>query len=370
MKPRTPVLDRPAVQVAGAVARDDLDRWVKARKQLGRDDLDGLHDFRVALRRLRSTLRAFRAELKSRVPRRTRRRLRRLARAAGASRNLQVGREWLLAQLDTLKPSEQTAAQWLIARATARQADADKNLARRVAKDFPRLKRKLRRSLRGPEASPAGSQPSKRGSVALRDAVRRWTKELERGLQATRTAADWEDAHAARIWAKRIRYLLRSFKQELPRVRAAIQQLAALQDVLGSLQDARVLAGELRAAFVEAAGEQAQRACDLLMPWAPVVEPTAGPSPPADQAGLVALARRIGNEYEATFARFHREWLEEGAASLLFQLHQIGSGRRQLLRRARGGPGSRRTRRRPGVPVAVRPIRRMAAGKVATRAAK
>jgi len=148
------------------------------------------------------------------------------------------------------------------------------------------------------------------------------------------------------------------------------EQLAALQDVLGSLQDARVLAGELGAAFVEAAGEQAQRACDLLMPWAPVVEPTAGPSPPADQAGLVALAGRIGNEYEATFARFHREWLEEGAASLLFQLHQIGSGRRQLLRRARGGPGSRRTRRRPGVPVAVRPIRRMAAGKVATRAAK
>ena len=84
---------------------------------------------------------------------------------------------------------------------------------------------------------------------------------------------------------------------------------------------------------------------------------------------LVALAGRIGNEYEATFARFHSEWLEEGAASLLFQLHQIGSGRRQL-RRALGGPGSRRTRRRPGVPVAVRPIRRLAAGKVATRAAK
>jgi len=370
MKARNPVLGRPAVDVAGAVARDDLDRWVKARKRLGRDDSDGLHDFRVALRRLRSTLRAFRTELKSRVPRRTQRRLRRLARAAGASRNLQVGREWLLAQLDTLEPSEQTAAQWLIARATARQADADKNLARRVAKDFPRLKRKLRRSLRAPEPSSAGSRPSKEASVALRDALRRWTKELERRFQATRTVADWEDAHAARICAKRIRYLLRSFKREITGARTAIQQLAAVQDVLGSLQDGRVLAGDLRAAFVEAAGEQAQRACDSLLPWAPAVEPAAGPSPPADQAGLVALARRIGDEYETTFARFQHEWLEEGAAPLLFQLHQIGSGRRQLLRRARGGSGSRPTRGRLRVPVAVRPIRRIEADKVASRATK
>jgi CHAD domain-containing protein len=367
MKPRNPVLHRPAVDVAKVVARDDLERWVKARRRLGRNRPEGVHDFRVALRRLRSTLRAFRTELKAQVPRRTRRRLRRLARAAGTSRNLQVGREWLLAQLDALSPSEQPGAQWLIARVAARQDDADKRLAKRVARGFTRLKRTLRRSLDDRESSPDGSGPAKRARVVIRDALRRWTRELEHRLMATRTVADWEEAHAARISAKHIRYLLRSFKQEIAGAPAVIEELAALQDVLGSLQDGRVLAGELRAAFVEAAGERAQRTCDELLPWAPVAESAAELSPPTDEAGLIALARRIGDEYEATFVRFRHEWLEERAASLLFQLHEIGGGRKPHPRRALGGLRSWRAHHRPGVPVAIRPIRRRGAGKTTTR---
>lgn len=45
-KPRNPVLDRPAVDVAGAVARDDLDRWDKARTCAAYHRGD---DFRLAL---------------------------------------------------------------------------------------------------------------------------------------------------------------------------------------------------------------------------------------------------------------------------------------------------------------------------------
>jgi CHAD domain-containing protein len=367
MKPRDQILARLAADVAGAVARDDLARWAKARKRMDRDDPEGVHDFRVTLRRLRSSLRAFRTELKAQVSRRTRRRLRRLARAAGSSRNLQVGHEWVLAQLHTLSSSEQIGAQWLIARLTTRKQEADQKLARRVAKDFSRLKRKLRRSLHDRGSSPLASAPSKRARVVIRDAVRRWTKELQQRLQATRTVSDWEEAHAARIGAKRIRYLLRSFKQEIAGAPAAIEQLAALQNVLGTLQDGRVLAGELRTALVEAAGEQAQRACDALLPWAPLEDYTAEPSSPADHGGLITLARRIGDEYEATFARFRREWLEERAASLLFQLHQIGSARRPPLRRARGTLGSRPARHGPNVPAGVRPLQGSAAGKVVTQ---
>src|SRR6266540_3003350 len=114
MKDRKPLLDRPATKVALVVARDDLSRWSKARKRLGQADApDALHTFRVALRRLRSTLRAFGPQLKPLVPRRTRRRLRRLARATGRSRNLQVEREWVVAQIEALTPAERTGAQWL-----------------------------------------------------------------------------------------------------------------------------------------------------------------------------------------------------------------------------------------------------------------
>jgi CHAD domain-containing protein len=341
MKPHDPLLKRPAVDVAVALARDDLDRWVKARKRLKKEDPDGVHDFRVALRRLRSTLRAFRPELKALVPRRTRRRLRRLAKAAGTSRNLQVGREWLLSQLETLSPSEQTGAQWLVASVAAREQDAEKMLAGRITKDFPRLKRKLRGVFHheGPSADRSGH--SKSASVVFRDTLRQWTRELEGRLRAIRTVADWDDAHAARISIKRIRYLLKPFKKEIANAAAALEQLSALQDVLGSLQDARVLAGELRSALAESAAEVALRACDELLPWSSTGDSTPEPAPPADQAGLIALAQRIGADYETTFTRLRREWLEERAAVLLFLLHELGQGRK-----ARPWPARRAVRPR------------------------
>jgi hypothetical protein len=52
-------------------------------------------------------------------------------------------------------------------------------------------------------------------NVVVRDAVRQWTEELERRLRGIRTVADWDDAHAARISVKRIRYVLKPFKREL-----------------------------------------------------------------------------------------------------------------------------------------------------------
>jgi len=369
MKPHDLLLKRPAIDVAVALAGDDLNRWVKARKRLKEQDPDGVHDFRVALRRLRSTLRAFRPELKAAVPRRTLRRLRRLARAAGTSRNLQVGREWLISQLETLSPSEQTGAQWLVARVAAREQDAEKMLARRITKDFPRLKRKLRGAFHHEWPSPDRSGPSKSASVVFRDTLRQWTRELEGRLRAIRTVADWDDAHAARIGIKRIRNLLKPFKNEIANAAVALEQLSALQDVLGSLQDARVLAGELRSALAESAAEVAQRACDELLPWSSPDDSIPEPAPPADQAGLIALARRIGADYETTFMRLRREWLEERAAVLLFLLHELGHGRKSRPRHARRAVRPRLALHR-SAPEALRQVRRRPVPKGATRPAK
>ncbi len=339
MKDRKPLLDRPATKVALVLARDDLSRWSKARKRLGQADApDALHTFRVALRRLRSTLRAFGPQLKPLVPRRTRRRLRRLARATGRSRNLQVEREWVVAQIEALSPAEQTGAQWLDARLTARQQQADERLARRVAKDFARVRRKLRRCFKAAKSPTTGegSGSSMTAGVVLRDALRQWALELNHRLHAIRTTADWDDAHAARISVKRTRYLLKPFERELRAAGGTIEQLTAWQDVLGALQDARVLADELRAGLVEVAAERARNVCDELLPWSAAAQSTAKPSDAAAHAGLVALAGRLGAEYQATFARLREEWLEQRAAGLLFQLHQLtGDRTRRPTRRSR-----------------------------------
>jgi len=349
MKTRKRLLDRPATELALVLARKALDRWSEAHKRLGQADAPGaLHAFRVALRRLRSTLRAFRPQLEPLVPRRTRRRLRRLARATGRSRNLQVQREWVLAQLDALSPEARTGAQWLTARLTSSHQEADEQLASRVAKDFGRIRRKLRRCLKAAKSAPAGegSRSSTTAGVVVRDAVRRWTQELNQRLNAIRTAADWDDAHAARISVKRTRYLLKPFEEELRAAGDALEQLTALQDVLGALQDARVLADELRAGLVEIGAERARKLCDELLPWSAAAQATSRTSLAAGHPGLVALAHRLGAEYEATFDRLRGEWLEQRAPTLLFQLHQLAGDRTRRPRRRSRVLGRRPARQR------------------------
>src|SRR6478736_6161140 len=59
------------------------------------DDPDAVHDFRVAVRRLRSWLQLWGDELDVVVSRKQRRRIRELAHATGPARDLQVHLEWL-----------------------------------------------------------------------------------------------------------------------------------------------------------------------------------------------------------------------------------------------------------------------------------
>ena len=71
-------------------------------------DVEALHDFRVAIRRLRSLLRAYQDLTDAAIPRRLRRGLRALARATNASRDLEVKLAWLEAEKASLKPRERT----------------------------------------------------------------------------------------------------------------------------------------------------------------------------------------------------------------------------------------------------------------------
>src|SRR5580765_6278481 len=96
LSPPPDLLTRPADETARRLALRQLDEVVQARAALEQaDDPDALHDFRVALRRLRSCLRSYREQVKPSVGRRLRRRLRRMARTTGASRDLEVQLQWL-----------------------------------------------------------------------------------------------------------------------------------------------------------------------------------------------------------------------------------------------------------------------------------
>jgi len=86
-----------AARGARLIALDRLDRAGDEADRLSNNphSLDALHDLRVALRRVRSWLRAFRSDLEDSVASKDRHRLRDLVDASNRGRDADVQVEWL-----------------------------------------------------------------------------------------------------------------------------------------------------------------------------------------------------------------------------------------------------------------------------------
>src|SRR5687768_15888408 len=90
-RPRPHIVELPAAVGIRVLCLSLLDDAVAAHERLGvTDDSEALHDFRVALRRLRSTIRAYDSLLEDTVGGKLQKLLRHVARSTGASRDLEV----------------------------------------------------------------------------------------------------------------------------------------------------------------------------------------------------------------------------------------------------------------------------------------
>lgn len=323
------LLELPADECARLIALRLLDDVVAARLRLARpDDQEGLHDFRVALRRLRSALRAWRLPLGPSVSKRIRRRLREIARATGRSRDLEVHIAWVKSRTVGLRDYQRAGAQWLLGRLQARKERADRRLERRLARDFARTEAKLRTSLPGIRVTvvPALAVPAGGSGGAV---LGRLLGELGAGLASqlalVRSIGDQVEAHRARIAGKRLRYLLEAVAPRLEEAPGLIARLKELQDVLGGLHDAHVFAGDLARTLQVAALQQARRVSLELMAWAEPEAAARDPEPGEDdpRLGLVALAHRLREEAEASFARLRAEWLDGGGTALVSDVETL-----------------------------------------------
>ena len=109
------LLALPADRGIRMIALELLDDAATAADRLTREhDERALHDFRVALRRLRSWLRAFKRELKGSVHGKDRRLLRRVADATNFGRETDVQIAWLLQASKGRSRKRRRGAQWLI----------------------------------------------------------------------------------------------------------------------------------------------------------------------------------------------------------------------------------------------------------------
>ncbi len=317
------LLARSPEEGARLIALSYLDQATAARERLkDEDDAKALHDFRVALRRLRSCLRAYDDLLRDSVPRKLARRLKRLAGATGPGRDAEVQLEWLRGRSSHLGSQQRQGHAWMVARLHGRMRDAYGDLLQEVDRHFPDLGADLRRHLsvyRTKVFLGAGAPPSTLGTLGkvtariLRDQV----ADLEGHLAAVKQADDQEEAHRARISAKRVRYLLEPFAEELPEADPVIKRFKALQDLLGDLHDSHVLENELADAINADTAERTRRILEITLVESPDPARLRAERRRSREPGLLALARQNRDRRDRLFATLETEWLGGKADELL-----------------------------------------------------
>ena len=318
------ILDRPPAEGARIVAQALL---AEARERAGRLGSpvvdDALHDFRVSVRRLRSTLRAWRDVLGPAVRDKDLRRLRRAARATGDARDAEVLLAWIGQASRGLPAAHRPAADWLARRLAREACAADLAVA---GERFVAGTGSLARRLEGERAPSSGETFAR----AVADRIRRQASRVASRLSRVKSLDDAPDAHRARIEGKRLRYLLEPLRHAAGvDAEPAVEALKGLQDLLGELHDALAAFETLRAARKESAG-------------------------PELRPGLAALEKQAAARAAAAFARLRREVISRGEGALLEPAlavaaaletraerrlrpdHERGSGTR-----TRSAPGSR-----------------------------
>jgi CHAD domain-containing protein/CYTH domain-containing protein len=281
-------LDLPVERAVRVVALTLLREAATTRARLiDPGDLEALHDFRVAVRRLRSWLRAYRPFLGDSVRGKDRRRLRAVARATSLARDTEVHLQWLQAQEPAFDAEQRAGLVHLRQQLEMRKQDADEELRSEVGRDFSRVAESLATAL--PCYTVRGRVDAPPRITTMADAtahlVTAATRCLRDRLAQVRTVADQPIAHEARIEAKRLRYLLEPLESVVDSASDVIARLKELQDLIGDMHDATLFIDEL------------------------VTDAESTDPDDPTRPGLVALVTRLRARETLAFERLDEEWL-------------------------------------------------------------
>jgi CHAD domain-containing protein len=245
------------------------------------ENIEELHDMRVATRRMRAALRVFHDHLNWKEMAPFAKGLRRTGRALGAVRDLDVFHDKMQAYLDALPAERKAELDPLLATWQAQREDARQALV--VYLDSARyvhFKEQFGDFLQTPGA---GALPSlTQDGDLIPQRVRHVVPTIiQTRLASVRAHGEWVAApdtplgrfHRLRIASKELRYALEFFQEVLgPESKAVIDTMKALQDHLGNLQDAVVACNLLRDFLTWGTWGHAE---DAEQPWpaTPIVAP-------------------------------------------------------------------------------------------------
>ena len=305
------------------------------------EDAEGLHDFRVSIRRLRSSLSAWKELLRGVATKRDRRTLAGFQKRTGSSRDAEVALVWLESQRSELCPEHLPSLEWLVGclgnPAGAIRASREPLRAPVTGRtDGTRASRPHPGSVQGPRASrphPGGSAaptgthlefesqfaewadgfesrmahrvPSRGAGPPYAEALAERVDRIAHRLDARvgGLGGDRERGpHRVRIACKRLRYLVEPVGAESEVAVSLVDRCKRLQDVLGTLNDANILDDLLR---VYLDGESS-----------------------AKESGVLALCRLNAARADASYQLFRLDWVEHGGLRTL--LDEAAALARQL----------------------------------------
>lgn len=244
-----------------------LDAWQEAARDW--EDIEGVHQVRVAFRRMRSACATFRPAVPKRVTRYWNRRMRDLGGALGPARDLDV----LVSEV--LEPC---GHELQLSGQAAFSAAVDKARSRAYRKVNAMLDSKRYARFRTAFPAWCAAREWEAVSEARQEALRAPIEAFSAKLLATQLAqvrmvgeqAAPDDAiamHRLRIECKKMRYLAEFFQGLFADMAPFIGHLKALQDLLGVMHDVAVTAELVDSVVDDSADHELQRFAGALVGW-------------------------------------------------------------------------------------------------------
>jgi CHAD domain-containing protein len=270
---------------------------------------------RVAIRRLRSWIRAYRPYVDDTLKKKTRRRLRDLARVTSGARDAEVAAAWVRAHSDV--PVRARSGFRDVAERLESERDAGlREIKSQFARDLPGALSALRKQLAEYFDQQTVGEPvvvESMSAAAAAATVRQATR-VARALGRIKDDTDVDAAHRARIAAKRLRYLIEPM-YERGHAPASVAQLKALQDQLGDARDMHLFAQRLVREIGEMAARDARKRA--LASIGVARGKRAKRTYSRVRPGMVELAQRAHQRELESVAAFRRQWTPDAVTALL-----------------------------------------------------
>lgn len=291
----------------------------EAGTRLG-EDIEALHDMRVATRRMRAAFEIFGEAFDPKTLKPLWRGLRLTGRALGKVRDLDVLLEKAEKYMASLPPAEAGKLTPLLeAWEEERQAARVEMTAHLDSDAYEKFKKRFYRFVTTPGAGALEARSDDPFAQPHPSLVREVVPGLVydrlaavRAFDAILERASLEQFHALRIEFKKLRYAVEFFREVLgPEAKAVINHLKGIQDHLGDLNDAQVAGGLLRGYLVRWDERQAAL---------PVVE-RMSPEPVLAYLGYQYQERqRLMLSFSQTWAKFNRPEFRQNLASAVAAL--------------------------------------------------